>query len=218
MKKILVLALATAAIPAISQGFVDGHVNRHADGFEDAGFLSGVGREFGLDTSVLSDMRQRYGYDGNELLMALTLQRDTRRSQGDINQLRRKGMDWDEIARALGINTDGFDRFKSRDHTHRGRDPFELGRQRISDLMRSWDDPNRGRRQRISFEDAYRAYLANANDGRAWPNLAGNNDRRRSPGFSPKPKDEQRNGGGFLDRLNERKADDQTKKKGWGDR
>lgn len=157
MKKILIIALLTAtAIPAFSQSFADKLMSRYKVNYGDAVLLGGLARDFGLHDSVIFDMRNRYGYNDNDMLTALTLQRYGRRDRDDIYAMRRKGMGWGQIAHAIGMHPGDFNKARKSGKFGSDRDVYDdMWSNRFDRKGRSSGDVGWARGKGVSYRDAY---------------------------------------------------------------
>ncbi len=228
MKKILILALATAAaIPAFSQSFADKLMDRYNVGYGEAILLGGLARDFGLHDSVVFDMRNRYGYNDNDLLTALTLQKYGRRDRDDIYQMRRSGMGWGQIAHAIGMHPGEFNKARKAGKFGSDRDVYDdVWRHRFERKRTSSRDLDWARNQGINYRDAYiadvisrsrgsdyRGLLTNYRNSRDWDSRS-NVRVYTNPTSGKKVAPPKKNkGGGFDDNKNKAKND---KSKGKG--
>ena len=157
MKKIAILALATmAAIPAFSQSFVDKLMGQYRVDVDDAILLGGLARDFGLDDSTIFDVRNRYGYNDNELMSALYLNRYGRTSWDDIYRMRRNGMGWGQIAHAVGMHPGDFNKARKNQQWSSDRDMFDdIWRDRFNRKGTRRSDLDSARNRGFSYRDAY---------------------------------------------------------------
>lgn len=170
MKKFLIFALATmAAVPAMSQSFADKLMRNYRVDFDDAILLGGLARDFGLDDSVVFDMRDRYGYNDNDLLSALTLQRRSRRSSDDIYQMRRDGMGWGQIAHAIGMHPGDFNKARKAGKFGTDRDMYDdMWRDRFDRKGTRSSDIDWARNKGVNYRDVYVADVLARSRGRSF--------------------------------------------------
>lgn len=143
-------------MPAFSQGFADKLMERYNIGFGDAVLLGGLARDFGVDDSLVFDMRNRYGYNDDDLLTALTLQRYGRRDRDDIYRMRRSGMGWGEIAHSIGMHPGDFNKARKNGKFGSDRDVFgDIWRDRLNQRKAPSSDIDWALSQGIKYRDAY---------------------------------------------------------------
>jgi hypothetical protein len=157
MKKIAILALATmAAIPAFSQSFADKLMNQYRVDLDDAILIGGLARDFGLNDSTIFDVRNRYGYNDNELMSALYLNRYGKASWDDIYKMRRNGMGWGQIAHAVGMHPGDFNKARKNQQWSNDRDMFDdIWRDRFNRKGTRRSDIDLARNRGFSYRDAY---------------------------------------------------------------
>jgi hypothetical protein len=174
-------------------------------------------------------MRNRYGYNDNDLLTALTLQKYGRRDRDDIYQMRRSGMGWGQIAHAIGMHPGDFNKARKAGKFGNDRDVYEdMWRNRFDRKRTASRDIDWARNQGINYRDVYIADVISRSRGSDYRGLLttyrSNRDWKPSARISTNPASgkkasppkKKNKGGGFADSKGKAKGNEKSKGNGKG--
>ena len=182
MKKIAIFVLAVAAaLPAMSQTFTDKLMNRYNYGYGDAVLLGGLARDFGLDDSVINDLRNRYGYRNDDMLPAIYANRYGRADWDDIYRMRRQGMGWGQIAHSIGMHPGDFNKARKNNRWANDREFMDdIWNDRFSRKGTRLSDVSYARSRGMSHTDAYIADQISRYNKRGYQTVVNNYSRSRA--------------------------------------